>query len=98
MIVNFGAMTAFIVVNAAVIALFVFKRKSRRWLYHVISPILGISMLVAVLTQMRKLGLIVGFGWMIVGVIVYWFTWRRRRMTPGLAATPYGEQPPDIQP
>lgn len=89
-IVNFGAMTAFIVVNASVVALFVVKRKSRRWLYHVISPILGIGMLVAVLTQMRKLGLIVGFGWMMVGVIVYWVTWRRRMtralVTPGSEA------------
>jgi amino acid transporter len=89
-IVNFGAMTAFIVVNASVVALFAVKRKSRRWLCHVVSPILGIAMLVAVLTQMRKLGLIVGFGWMMVGLVVYWVTRRRRTtlvpITPGSEA------------
>jgi amino acid transporter len=77
-IVNFGAMTAFIVVNASVIALFFVRRRSGRWVYHLIFPIVGIAMLVAVLAQMRKLGLIVGLGWLTAGVVVYWAVWRRR--------------------
>jgi amino acid transporter len=84
--VNFGAMVAFIAVNASVIVLFAVRRRSKRWISHVVSPILGIGMLIAVLTQMRMVGLIVGFGWMAAGIVVCLVL--RRRRVAGLPRPP----------
>ena len=69
--VNFGALSAFIAVNASVIALFRFQRQSRDWLGHVVAPLLGIGALVAVMVQMSPLALEVGFGWLAAGGVVY---------------------------
>jgi amino acid transporter len=68
--VNFGALTAFAAVNASVIALFILKRKSRRLVVHLLLPLLGIGTIIAVVTQMSKVGLLVGCAWLVAGVIV----------------------------
>jgi amino acid transporter len=70
--VNFGALTAFMLVNLCVIALYTVKRKSRRWLVHVVVPAVGIATILGVLTQMSPLALTVGFAWLVVGTIAYW--------------------------
>jgi amino acid transporter len=75
--VNFGALTAFIAVNASVVALFMVKRKSGNWLAHLVGPALGIAALIAVLVQMSKVGLSVGLCWMAAGVVVYLIIRRR---------------------
>ena len=69
--VNFGALSAFMLVNLSVIALFTVKRKSRRWVLHVIVPALGITTILGVLSQMSTLALIVGVSWLAVGIVMY---------------------------
>jgi amino acid transporter len=78
--VNFGPLTAFIAVNASVTALFMVKRKSRKWLSHVVSPALGIAAL-AVIVRMSKLALGVGFAWMAIGFIAYRMIEQRKKKT-----------------
>lgn len=68
--VNFGALTAFALVNVSVIALFIGKRKSRRYLPHLLMPLIGIGTIFAVLTQMGAAGLGVGLAWLAVGVVL----------------------------
>lgn len=67
--VNFGALLAFIAVNASVIA---FRRKLAQggFFSHVVLPVIGIVSLVAVLTQMNLTGLTVGSGWLALGFVV----------------------------
>jgi amino acid transporter len=77
--VNFGALTAFVAVNSSVIALFIVKRKSGKWLAHLVGPALGIAVLLAVLAQMSAIGLGVGFTWMVIGVVAYHFVRRRNK-------------------
>lgn len=69
--VNFGALAAFIAVNASVIALFGIKRRSRRWTRDILSPFLGIVILLAVIAQMSRLAVGVGLCWMILGMVTY---------------------------
>jgi amino acid transporter len=68
--VNFGALAAFAAVNASVIAMFIVRRKSSRLVMHLLLPALGIVTLLAVMTQMSRTGLTVGFAWLFVGVVV----------------------------
>ena len=68
--VNFGALTAFATVNASVIALFIIKRKSGRYVRHLLLPLLGIATICAVITQMSRTGLLVGCAWLAVGMVL----------------------------
>jgi amino acid transporter len=82
--VNFGALTAFIAVNASVIALFAIKRRSKRIIVHLLLPLLGIVTIAAVMTQMSKIGLTVGTTWLIVGAATYIALRRRRKVAPAI--------------
>lgn len=77
--VNFGALTAFATVNASVIALFIVKRRSRRFVSHLVIPLMGIVTIVAVLTQMSKVGLMVGIAWLAIGGVVASITFARKK-------------------
>ena len=79
--VNFGALTAFAAVNASVIALFIVKRRSRRFISHLIIPMLGIGTIVAVMTQMSEVGLTVGVAWLVTGGIVAAIVFARKSKT-----------------
>jgi len=82
--VNFGALMAFAAVNASVIVLFVFKRKSNRLFVHLLLPLLGILTIGAVMSQMSGFGLAVGSTWLIAGLLVVAYLSNRSRS----AATP----------
>lgn len=71
--VNFGALAAFISVNAAVIAYFKVQRRSSRHFRHVLLPLLGIAVLLAVISQMSIVGLAVGAAWTLIGFAVCMF-------------------------
>ena len=68
--VTFGALTAFALVNASVIALFIFKRKSKRYFVHLLLPSIGIAVIIGVLSQMSAFGLGVGSAWLVAGILV----------------------------
>ena len=86
--VNFGALTAFAAVNASVIALFVFRRHSRRLGVHLVLPLLGIATIVAVITQMSRIGLAVGTSWLVAGLVVATVLRTRGRRSELPTATP----------
>jgi amino acid transporter len=69
--VNFGALTAFIAVNLSVMVLFVFKRRSKRLVVHLVFPLLGIAVIIAVMLQMSGVGLAVGIAWLVLGALVF---------------------------
>ena len=76
--VNFGALTAFILVNLSVIVLFTIKRRSSKRIAHLVLPLLGIGTIVAVMTQMSAVGLAVGIVWLALGAVVYYVKRSRR--------------------
>jgi amino acid transporter len=83
--VNFGALTAFLAVNASVIALFAIKRRSKRLGIHLLVPLLGIGTIAAVMTQMSRIGLTVGTSWLLIGVAMYFvLQGRKSRRSPVL--------------
>jgi amino acid transporter len=68
--VNFGALAAFIAVNAAVIAYFRWQQRSEDYLRHLVLPISGIAVLLAVISQMSIVGMAVGGTWAMIGFVV----------------------------
>ena len=70
-IVNFGALAAYASVHLSVIVLLGVKRRSGRWIAHLLMPAIGIAIIAVVLTQMSASALMLGIGWFAVGLIYY---------------------------
>ncbi|MBT1003945.1 APC family permease [Paenarthrobacter sp. DKR-5] len=80
-LVNFGALTAFSLLNIAVVWWFVVRQKSRRWLVHLVLPLLGLAILVAVIINANISAQILGVLWLAVGVVVAIVLLKTGRMT-----------------
>ena len=48
-LVNFGALTAFLLLHASVINHFVVRRRSRPWVRHVLVPVFGLAVIASVI-------------------------------------------------
>ncbi len=68
-IVNFGALCGFLMLHLSVLVEFVWRRRSRRWLVHWVTPVLGIAVVLMVLSGMSRLALIVGSTWLAAGCL-----------------------------
>lgn len=66
-IVNFGALCGFLLLHAAVIKEFILRRRSRHWGVHLLVPLAGIAVVMAVLAGMSPLAVTVGVSWMAIG-------------------------------
>ena len=89
-LVNFGAMTAFLVLHVSVVMHFVVRQGSRAWWRHLICPVLGFAILVYVVINANVAAQRLGFGWLAIGVVVLvWSTLAGRR--PTLSGVNQGE-------
>jgi amino acid transporter len=68
-IVNFGALSGFLMLHLSVLAKFGIGQRSRRWLLHWFVPLAGIAVVLAVFTGMSRLALTVGLAWLAVGIL-----------------------------
>jgi amino acid transporter len=68
---NFGALTAFSLVNASLIGYFWFKKGSRDLLRHMILPLIGLGIILALLFAMRVETLQLGAIWVVCGLVYY---------------------------
>jgi amino acid transporter len=69
-LVNFGALTAFLALHAAVVVHFIVRRGSRDWWRHLVVPVLGFAILVYVLINAQLQAKWLGVIWFAVGVVV----------------------------
>ncbi len=68
-IVNFGALSGFLMLHVSVIVYFGIKQKSRAWFAHWLAPLIGIAVVLAVFSGMSGLAIKVGIAWLGVGMI-----------------------------
>jgi amino acid transporter len=78
-IVNFGALSGFFILHVSVIALFWVKGRSGRWIAHLIVPLAGIVVVLAVLSGMSALATTLGLSWLATGLVYGTVLTRRRR-------------------
>lgn len=69
-LVNFGALTAFLVLNVAVVWWFLVRKRSGRWLVHGVLPTVGFVILTAVLFNARESAQLIGAVWMAAGIVL----------------------------
>lgn len=88
-LVNFGALTAFSLLNIAVVWWFIVRQKSRRWFIHLVLPLLGLAILVAVIINANIAAQLLGVLWLAIGVIVAIVLLKTGRMAdPSGSASP----------
>ncbi|MEQ4724968.1 APC family permease [Nonomuraea sp. B19D2] len=69
-LVNFGAMVAFMLLHIAVVVHHVFRRRSGNWLAHLVAPMIGFVVLLAVVFNQNVYAQWAGGIWLLIGLIV----------------------------
>ncbi len=70
-IVNFGALTGFIMLHLSVINHYFIRERSGRWVHHLIFPLVGLAVIAYVLYEMDRSAKVMGAAWIGIGVIYY---------------------------
>jgi len=68
-LVNFGALSGFLLLHVSVLVLFWFKGRTRQWFAHLLVPLAGIIVVLAVMSGMGTLAMTLGVTWLIAGAI-----------------------------
>lgn len=95
-LVNFGALTAFLLLHASVVVHYVVRNGSRRWGRHLVVPLAGVAILGYVVVKAQVAAQTVGLSWLALGVVVViGLTLSGRR--PELAGLTESESPTPIE-
>ncbi|KOV63720.1 APC family permease [Streptomyces sp. MMG1121] len=72
-VVDIGALTAFTLLHASVVGFFAVRRRGRErvsWWRHVLVPVAGAAITVAVIVEASGVAQVVGAVWLVIGVLV----------------------------
>jgi hypothetical protein len=69
-LVNFGALTAFLLLHVSVIVHYLVRRRSRDYLRHLVVPLCGLVILGYVVYRARDEAQLVGLIWLGIGIVV----------------------------
>ncbi|WP_327086383.1 APC family permease [Nonomuraea sp. NBC_01738] len=69
-LVNFGAMTAFLVLHVAVVHHYLVRQRSRNYLAHLAVPVVGFAVLVVVVINASVAAQRLGFAWLGLGLVI----------------------------
>lgn len=83
-LVNFGALSAFLVLHLAVINHFVRRQGSRDWLRHLVYPLIGFGILLFVVINAKVAAQVLAFVWLAIGVVIL-LVFKFRNREPQLA-------------
>ncbi|RBY83576.1 amino acid permease [Geodermatophilus sp. TF02-6] len=72
-LVNFGALSAFLLLHVSVVVHYVVRQKSRNWWLHLAVPVIGFAILVFVVVNAQVAAQRLGFVWFAVGVALLLF-------------------------
>ena len=71
LVVNFGALTSFVLLHLSVIRHYILRERSRDWLRHLLLPLAGMFIIVYVLYEMDRAAKILGLCWIALGVLYF---------------------------
>ncbi|MFJ6849684.1 APC family permease [Streptomyces sp. NPDC091271] len=79
-VVNVGALTAFVLLHASVVGWFAVRRMEGppSWWRHIVVPVVGAGVLVAVILEATTSAQLVGVCWLGIGLVVLAVQWGRR--------------------
>ena len=68
---NFGALTAFLMLHVTVIGYFFVKKRDGRWAAHLLSPLCGIAVIGYTWWSLDVPAKVLGLIWMAAGIVYY---------------------------
>ena len=81
-LVSFGALVGFLMLHLSVVVHFIWRRKSRQWLRHLLAPVIGFVITAFVLLNMGPQAQVAGVVWLLIGMVALAaLKWRNRRVT-----------------
>ncbi|SNT05966.1 amino acid/polyamine/organocation transporter, APC superfamily [Streptosporangium subroseum] len=94
-LVNFGAMTAFLALHVSVVVHYVVRQRSRDWWRHLIAPVIGFGILLAVVINANIAAQVLGAIWFGIGVVVLivFYALKRRPTLAGISDVPDAPDP-----
>jgi amino acid transporter len=69
-LVNFGALTAFLLLHVSVVVHFIVRKKSTDYWRHLAVPVLGFGILLAVIINAQVAAQRLGFTWLAIGLVL----------------------------
>ena len=72
-LVNFGALTAFLLLHVSVVVHYVVRQKSRDWWRHLVVPVIGFVILFYVIINAKVAAQRLGFVWLAIGLALLVF-------------------------
>ncbi|MBY0345497.1 MAG: hypothetical protein K2P98_01370, partial [Neisseriaceae bacterium] len=70
-LVNFGALTGFVLLNLSVMRHYLLRLGSKRWFLHGVCPALGVLIISYVLFSMETEAKQLGLGWLLLGAVYF---------------------------
>jgi amino acid transporter len=70
-IVNFGALTGFVLLHLSVINHYFIRRRNGDWVHHLVAPLAGLLVIVFVLYEMNSTAKILGACWIAAGAVYF---------------------------
>jgi amino acid transporter len=70
-VVNFGALSSFLILHIAVVNHYLIRQRSGQWLRHLLFPLAGFLVIAYVLYEMDRSAKIMGGCWIVIGVVYY---------------------------
>jgi amino acid transporter len=70
-VVNFGALTSFVLLHLAVIHHYLIRQRSGAWLRHLVFPLIGLLIILYVLFEMDRAAKVLGAWWIALGALYY---------------------------
>jgi amino acid transporter len=69
-LVNFGALSAFLLLHVSVVVHFIVRRKSRNYWMHLAVPVIGFAILLYVVINAQVAAQTLGFIWLAIGIVL----------------------------
>ena len=70
-VVNFGALSGFVLLHLSVINHFFLRQRSGDWVRHLVFPLIGLTIILYVLYEMDRAAKILGACWIAIGAVYY---------------------------
>ncbi|MGC1386498.1 MAG: APC family permease [Steroidobacteraceae bacterium] len=87
-IVNFGALSGFVLLHLSVINHYFRRRRSGDWMRHLLFPLAGMAVILYVLYEMDRAAKMLGGCWIALGILYFLFLSQRAKRAISLAAAP----------
>ena len=70
-VVNFGALSGFVLLHLSVMNHYLIRQRSGDWLRHLVFPLIGLTIILYVLYEMDRAAKVLGACWIALGIVYY---------------------------